>query len=548
MIKLNIILSGLLIGVTFIVLILAYYSNLRKEVPGAKGLFYLCMVTSFYTFGYSMELVSSTIESINFWSKFQYIGLPFIPALWVILAIGYVQKREKSKAFHFLLFMIPILTGLFRWTSEWHHLQYGQMTLVSNGFFWVLAFEKGPWYYLHFIYFFLCAAYTAKLYSHVYMTSSGYRRQQSQLMLLASCIPIVAILLNVSGMTPLQLDSGPFFVLFNYAVLAYGIFRYKLLNIIPLSREKVFDWISDGVIVTDLQLNILDYNPSAKRIFDALSMNSIGNSLEMILGNNAEFMSAVIGWQETSTTKQTRTEREAFHFSVDDSEGRVAHYQMRLSDIFDSGRLVGTILIISDTTQQHEMLLELERVARTDKLTGLLNRGHFVDLFNTLMADKDHEVVAELTRGIKIAVIIFDIDHFKAVNDQYGHSAGDLVLKMLAERVQKNLRQGESLCRYGGEEFVILLSETSLEAATLVCERLRRQIESLDCQWEGNQLQITASFGLAYYEASQEMQEGKDKVQVSFDHLLNQADKALYLAKAKGRNCLEIYNEINSEA
>lgn len=543
MIELNLILSGLLIGVTFIIAILAYYSFRKIEVPGARGLFYLCVVTAFYTFGYSMELASHNLATVDFWSKFQYIGLPFIPALWVYLAIGYTQKRRKNLVFYVFLFIVPVMTGVFRWVSQWIPLHYGQMSLVSNGYFEVLSFEKGPWYYFHFFYFFLCAAYTVRLYIDVYRTAKGYRRQQSALMLVASCMPIVSIVLNVTGMTALQLDSGPFFVLLNYVVLAYGIFRYRLMNIIPLSREKVFDWISDGVIVTDLEMNLLDYNPSAKRIFDSLTGEALGNNLAVILADYPEFVDAICKWKLESDDEANSVETEAFQCTISGGDGALTHFQLRLSNIYDSGYLVGNLLIINDTTQQQEMLLELEKVARTDKLTGLYNRGYFVTLFDAFFSEKRPLSENQIPLDLRIALLIFDIDHFKEVNDRFGHMAGDQVLKQLSACVQKNLRQGESVCRYGGEEFVILLSETTQRNAQLVAERLRSQIEALEIEWEGQRIPVTASFGMTVCEANGIIRNDLIEKQISFDQLLNQADKALYIAKSKGRNCIEVFRE-----
>lgn len=539
MIELNMILSGFLIGVTFIISILAYYSNKRKEVPGAKGLNYLCIAASFYTFGYAMELMSTTIESINIWSKIQYIGLPFIPALWVYLTVSYIQKKPHSRSFYFFLFIVPLFTSIFRWTSEWHHLQYGAMSIVNNGYFNVLAFEKGPWYYFHFFYLFICAMYTSVFYFKLHLKSSGYVKQQSIVMLWASFIPIVSILSNLTGRTPLQLDSGPFFILLAYVILAYGIFRYRLMNIIPLSREKVFDWISDGVIVTDLQMNILDFNPSAEKIFPLLTKESLDHQLEMILTTNPKFNAAINRWREASVRELDATETELIHIHIENDDESTSHYQMRMSNIFDSGLHVGRILIVNDTTEQHKMLMALEKLARTDKLTGLYNRGHFVDLFNARFNDKTLLTANELLSDLRIAVMMFDIDHFKKINDTFGHSAGDLVLKRLSDHVHKSLRHGESVCRYGGEEFVILLSETTLEEAQKVAERLRHEIETLDIVWEGKRIAVTASFGLTYYELLKTSQEDPSKRVISFEQLVNQADKAMYLAKANGRNCVE---------
>lgn len=163
---------------------------------------------------------------------------------------------------------------------------------------------------------------------------------------------------------------------------------------------------------------------------------------------------------------------------------------------------------------------ELIRLATTDHLTGLWNRRQFMQL-----GQQEFERVQRY--GGTMAVIVFDIDHFKLVNDQYGHKAGDEVLHGTAAKVLDGLRSMDVAGRMGGEEFGIVLPETGLDGALGVAERLRRDIENTGYPHAGGSDRcVTASFGVAW------VSDG-DK---SFEMIMNRADHAMYQAKAAGRN------------
>lgn len=154
--------------------------------------------------------------------------------------------------------------------------------------------------------------------------------------------------------------------------------------------------------------------------------------------------------------------------------------------------------------------------AATDELTGLYNRRFFNEnLAKHLSASRRH--------SLQISIIMTDIDKFKAVNDTYGHSAGDLILKICANTMRSLARTEDTVARWGGEEFIILLPYTPLEGATVLAERIRCTLAS-DCL-AGSSMPVTASFGVA------ELKEGEDA-----EALLRRADKALYRAKDEGRN------------
>jgi two-component system, cell cycle response regulator len=173
-----------------------------------------------------------------------------------------------------------------------------------------------------------------------------------------------------------------------------------------------------------------------------------------------------------------------------------------------------------------ERILNLEKrilqLASTDSLTGILNRRAFTE-----------RLKAELERAGRenapLSIIMADIDHFKRVNDEYGHQAGDRVLQEFSRRLMKPARPYDFLGRYGGEEFIACLPNTNEEQARSIAERLRRGVEETAVSRSDDaNIQITASFGTASYRA----EDGKDDV----DQIIKRADDALYKAKREGRN------------
>ncbi|MEN9314728.1 MAG: hypothetical protein RIS35_1121 [Pseudomonadota bacterium] len=160
---------------------------------------------------------------------------------------------------------------------------------------------------------------------------------------------------------------------------------------------------------------------------------------------------------------------------------------------------------------------QLERLATTDSLTGAFNRRRFEQV-STL------ELSANAEDGGPVSVLIFDIDHFKSVNDRFGHQIGDRVLVGLTRLVRANLRAEDTLARWGGEEFIVLLPRCNAEEAIRVAEKLRACIARHDFDPVGR---VTCSFGIAQQSPGE-----------SLDAWVRRADEALYLAKDQGRDCI----------
>ena len=188
----------------------------------------------------------------------------------------------------------------------------------------------------------------------------------------------------------------------------------------------------------------------------------------------------------------------------------------------DEARNVGLLGAIGSTAL--EIVWEIEEVdrkARIDALTGLSNRRHFEEQLQRIIAETDRF-------GGCGSLVLVDIDHFKTVNDTYGHQAGDQVLRQVARALVEGVRTVDVCARYGGEELAVLLPQTGLDGARDLAERLRRSIADRTIRVGGEEIRVTASFGVASY---------PDPVKVK-DSLFPAADRALYAAKHDGRNCV----------
>jgi diguanylate cyclase (GGDEF)-like protein len=171
-------------------------------------------------------------------------------------------------------------------------------------------------------------------------------------------------------------------------------------------------------------------------------------------------------------------------------------------------------------TDLQEKQRELERLTRLDGLTGLFNRNTFVELTK-------NELDRAQRQGTATAILLMDLDHFKRVNDTWGHPAGDAVLKHAAMIASTTVRSTDLVGRLGGEEFIVLLPGTSVEAARKLAEKIRLRLEGQAATWNDTRIAITVSIGIAGTTASEKQ---------SFEVLYHDADKALYVAKQRGRN------------
>lgn len=176
--------------------------------------------------------------------------------------------------------------------------------------------------------------------------------------------------------------------------------------------------------------------------------------------------------------------------------------------------------IVTDVVELRQSIAELSNLVRTDTLTGIANYRYF---FQAL----EQEIERTQRSGQPTSLIMLDIDFFKKINDQWGHEVGNQALIHLSRLLQQTVRKLDIPCRYGGEEFTVILPDTNLAACLPVAERIRQVIEESPLNIAGQPLHMTVSLGITTY---------SDKQEVTVEDLVKQADKYLYQAKESGRN------------
>jgi len=305
-------------------------------------------------------------------------------------------------------------------------------------------------------------------------------------------------------------------------------------------------WMMDMIQSIDVGLVVLDADYNVQ-VWNGFMENHSGNNSAQVLGNNLFKLFPYIpkDWFERKVNSVFLLKSQSFSnwehrpylFKFKNYRpitGSTEHMYQNVTFIpliTTSGEITQIGIMIYDVTDTavNRMELEkankqLERLSRTDRLTNLNNRGYWEECL-----ENEYQRCARTKRHSSL--LMFDIDHFKKVNDTYGHQAGDEVIRVVSKTLLDTIRATDIAGRYGGEEFAVLLIDTDQEGALLVAERLRKAIEATVVTYEDTEIRFTISLGIAEY---------NDNIE-SHTAWLEQSDKALYQSKESGRNNSTIY-------
>ncbi|MDX8396160.1 MAG: diguanylate cyclase [Mariprofundaceae bacterium] len=287
--------------------------------------------------------------------------------------------------------------------------------------------------------------------------------------------------------------------------------------------RDIVDTAFDCIITIDEKGIISSFNPAACKMFGYQEAEIIGENISLIVPSphkeqHDDYLTRYINTREEHIIKKPReVEGLKKDGSIFPIELCVGAKEMGKHWMFTG--------IIRDITERKELTAKLEKMATTDALTGLYNRGYF----NTKI---DQEFKRAQRYKSELSLMIMDLDHFKSVNDDYGHPAGDAVLIACAQILTQSVRDIDIVARYGGEEFVIIMPETAIESAQVIAERIRQAIETMRVSFEEHIIHRTTSIGLVSLSHSDAE---------TPDSLLIMADSALYKAKESGRNQIVLH-------
>lgn len=478
------------------------YTNVAKFF-----IFYTASI-AIYCFASAFGLLATNLAQMKFWTIIQYIGMPISSPLGLLFIMHYLGIKITRKRCTALL-AIPVISFIMVATNDFHHLHYRVFREDSVLGAPYIYQEIGLWYAVHGIFTFGCmfAAFVLLLFRWR-ETAKTYRFQLVAL-LVGQLVPMGTAFLYLIGATPAGIDPVPVVLWISTLLYLWSISTSRLFTLMPIAKDAIFNSINDGVIVLDESYRLIEFNQAAKKNFPQLNKTMFGKNINEI-------------WCELSENPFPLTLEAAFSQEVPIAADQI--YQVRTSALENSK---GLLIIFTDITEVKRLQVKLEHQAYYDELTQIYNRRAFLQ-----QAEQDFQETKK--NSMPFTVLLMDIDHFKRVNDTYGHHMGDEVLVHIAKVCQTHLQKGQIFARYGGEEFVLALNGQTVKEAEKLANGLRKHLAFHPLIAENEVISVTLSIGAA--EAGKEEEE-------TLSRLLNKADKALYTAKQKGRDQVCVFME-----
>lgn len=465
-----------------------------------------------YCFASAFGLIATTLSAIKVWTAIQYVGMAFstpLGLLFIMQYLGFQLTRKKIMA----LLAIPFISLIMVATNDIHHFHYRVFEIDPILGAPYVHQEIGIWYIIHGIFTFGCMFVSFLLVLiHWKETTKAYRQQLVALMC-GQLIPMITAFIYLLGLTPQGVDPVPMVLWASSFLYLWSINSSRLFRVMPVAKDAIFHSINDGVIVLDESARLIEFNQACSKVFPQLTRSMIGRDIRKtwleVTGQPMPFtLETVVNAQDIEMVLSDHT------------------YQVRVTELQHVNHGKGLLLIFTDITELKELQRQLEQLAFYDELTQIYNRRAFFQQCNQAYSE---------ARGSSSAftVILMDIDHFKNVNDTYGHAIGDQLLVHVVKVCQSVLKKRELFARYGGEEFVLALKDSTLLEGQALANLLCNSVESQPLMTAEGAIRATISCGVA---------EGK-KGQETLYQLLNNADKALYAAKQAGRNRVHVFLE-----
>ncbi|MGW8821960.1 histidine kinase N-terminal 7TM domain-containing diguanylate cyclase [Paenibacillus lautus] len=509
----------------------------RSRLATVKTFFIFSMLAAIYTFGAALELSSRSLQEIQFWIKFEYLGMPFLPPLNLLIILTYLgMERYLRPGLLISMFIIPVVTLLLVMTNERHHLYYRDILLRPDVSALKVDIVAGPWYIIQGAYTFACLIGGVVLLLRSWRKMPSYRFQLGT-MLIGLVLPLIGDFLYLGGLTPDGMDPIPVIMTLTSALYLWALTSKGLFHVAPIARDNLFTSMREGVLVLDLDNRLVDFNPAAAAMMPELSPSAIGEPLhEMWQLHTAE---PIFGMGEREGPDTGEADIEEIRWQLGNHS---LHYQIRSSTVRNQrGREAGRLIVLIDVTDKARLQEELRQMAYYDGLTRIYNRSHFMKLSYALLnqAVRNRE---------PLVFLLFDIDHFKRINDVYGHDIGDQALQHIVELTRKTLRAEDLFARYGGEEFAVAMPGLSTSEATAAAERIRAKLLTQPMTTPQGPLMITASFGVAAvktisHNGTVDAEAEEAWWDTELKKVLKQADRALYEAKRSGRNTIRVSDE-----
>lgn len=512
----------------------------RPKKPGINSLTLMLIGLAIWAFSYAMITLSPTLETKIFWLRVENIGIQSVPIFWFFFSLKYTRLDRWLTGQPIMLAfgVIPVISLFFIFSDTWFHLYYTSVRIATDAG-GPLIISRGTWYWVALVFVYLLYIIGLVALVNRFVQSRSVYRKQTPYLIGAVVIPFTMNLVyqlnpGLLPIFPAPVDLTPLSFTITAVLLAADIFGLRLLDIVPIARDNVMESIPEMVFVLDEKERIIDANAMAQNWLDKPMHEIIGREPIEVFQKWPQLLQRFFFMERTREEieipgpppRTLETIITPIYNRSKQLEGRV----ILAYDITDRKKLEEELKNTNQALQvqldENERLrLQLQEQAIRDPLTGVFNRRYFAEAL-------DKETARAVREEIPFSLIVLDVDFFKKVNDTYGHKCGDLVLQALAKFLQENTRRSDIVCRFGGEEFVILMPDAAVVDAHERAELFRKRFEAHVVEYEGKQVKSTFSAGVASFPIHAK----------SGDVLLNMADMALYQSKEAGRNRVTVYS------
>jgi diguanylate cyclase (GGDEF)-like protein len=505
----------------------------RPSAPGERALTAMLFLLAVWSFGYAMITLVPQLEAKRFWLKFENIGILTVPIVWFIFTVQYARlDRWLNKFTAALLFIIPAISLVILFSDSWFHVYYASLRPIS-GSVGPLVIGRGSWYIVALVnsYIFNLMGMAVLIWCAV-----QYRdlyRMQTIALIAAVLIPL---LFNVFyQLAPIVLptfstrvDLTPISFTMSAALIAFGVFGLRIFDLIPIARYTVLEHIPELVLVVDAHNRVLDANTVAQKILNQSMEAILGKHLSDVFKTWPHLLDRYLKVNDVREEIQIPEEPvRTFELIITGLYNRFNILEGRVivaHDITDQKCLQNDLQSTNDTlklklTEIEELRAKLQEQAIRDPLTNVYNRRYMAEFL-------DQEIARAARENYPVSVAIMDMDNFKQFNDTYGHKCGDVVLQVFADFLVDHTRRSDVVCRYGGEEFVILMPNATLSASYGRVENWRQDFSETAIPYDNLRFSATFSAGVATF----------PEHGLTGEEILQAADEALYRSKNGGRN------------
>jgi diguanylate cyclase (GGDEF)-like protein len=493
------------IALSLIALIIFSIQN-RKKVQAALSFAYLIFSISISVSGQIVGrlLLDQQVQLPPYsWLYLTVSGLILTAPALVIFTLNQLRSRGLTQRKTRILIHLPafILIPL-TLTNSIHQLVWKPAVGFNQPGFY------GPVYYLGLLISTLFTLYVLALLLDAYSKTERVYHVQYGLLIAGILFPL-SVYIYVHVYTPplaqlldLTITSWTLMLI----IFVFAIFRLPLSGVLPIAQSELLRHIRDGFLITNLHQEIIFINPAAQEALGISEDAALGKPLSALISEKTKKI--IINMERDHTSFELQAGDKYYHVNISNIKNKSQHK-------------IGQIVIIYDVTAQTEFSNQFREQANKDELTNVFNRRY-------LLKEAGIEFERAKRYHLPLSIIMLDLDNLKRINDQYGHITGDTAIQVFATTCQNALRSSDTIGRFGGDEFVVVLPHTGAKKAISIVKRLEAELEKTQIDTDHGPLRLSASFGVTSL---------NEHTDASFEELIKRADKALYRAKNNPKSC-----------